>query len=204
MRQEVNLLRVDNVESLKPLSANAIALATVMLTLLLCVISVFMLVQQSALKQRIEKAKLDNQTISTRLAQLKASRPLSQRPQLLAQIQTQQKQVQRREELRNIIGAQDLGNFAGFSEYLTALATQADDNIALTDIRILEAGTLLELEGWTRRPSVVPGYLYLLRTEEVFKSVRFGTLSIAREKIAADKAYFILGNENTIASEGNL
>ena len=181
-RQEINLYSLEFRQGFQPLSARRIAQCALATFVVLMLVEGFTTWRLFANRDQLQRLALEQQVVSQRLAQLKQTQALSQRPKLELEINNLQAQVARREELKSIIGGQSLGNAKGFSVLLEAMARQTIPNIALSEFRILLGGDYVELDGDTREAESVPRYLQKLRGEESFSHVRFGVLTISRDE----------------------
>ncbi|MEX1033878.1 MAG: hypothetical protein WDZ30_11005 [Cellvibrionaceae bacterium] len=182
MRQEVNLYTIDFRRGDQPLSSRLVVRGALMFFALLMVVEGVTAWQLLNGRDRLAELGNEQQVVSARLQTLKDSRPFSERARLEAQIDELRAQVRRREELRSIISGQKLGNSYGFSPFIESMARQANGDISLTRIRLLNGGDYLELGGATRKPESVPLYLNKLRGESSFYQVKFGTLVIERSE----------------------
>lgn len=193
MRQEINLYTIDFRRGDQPLSSRVVVRSTLCLLALLMLFEVFTAWQLFSGRDKLEVLNSEHAAMSERLDVLRASRPLSERAKLQAEVDALRADVHRREELKSLISGQNLGNSGGFSPYMEAMARQASDDVSLTRIRLLNGGDSLELGGWTRRPEAVPLYLHNLRDERSFQQVKFGVLGIKKDREFSHQLRFTLG-----------
>jgi len=195
-RQEVNLFTLEFRRADQPISFSAICRYCLVLFAALMLIESY--TAWALFSQQDSKAQLnaEKQLVSARLNTLKQAQPLSQRPKLEANLATLQQQVQQRKELQRIMGGQEFGNFDGFSPFIVGLARQANRDVSLTHIHLLEGGSILRLQGWARIPEAVPKYLQDLRFEPSLEDVRFGVLLIEKDPKHSHKLKFTLGEES--------
>ena len=107
-----------------------------------------------------------------------------------------------REQLAELMLSQDLGNQAGFSSVLQALARQSLDSIALEHFRFVRGGELIELKGRCKQPEDIPLYLQKLKTEESLQGAAFGVFSI--EKDSSGRGHqFVFGFSDTYLNLGD-
>ena len=191
-RQEINLYTLDFRRGDQAFSFNTIVKCCLMAFTLLMLVEAYGAWNFWSNQQHLIQLNVAQQAVAEQLARLKQSQPLSQRPKLEQQVSELQRQVQQRRELQLIMGGQKLGNFDGFSAFLASLARQANTDLSLTEIHLLEGGNYLELQGWTRAPEAVPRYLQNLRQEPSFESVRFGVLNIEKDPQYTHKLHFRL------------
>lgn len=192
-RQEINLFTLEFQRGDQAFSFRTITQAAILFFVTLMFVEAFN--GWTLWKNQGRMVELNNQhrVVSQRLAMLKQSQPLSQRPKLEIQEGMLQQQIRQRKELQQIMGGQKFGNFDGFSRFLAGLARQANADLSLTQIHLLEGGSTLELEGWARAPQAVPRYLHDLRSEQIFETVRFGVLQIDNDPDYSHKLRFYLG-----------
>jgi hypothetical protein len=73
----------------------------------------------------------------------------------------------------------DLGNTAGFSEFLAALGRQAQSGIWLTRIQVDDAGNGLLVEGRALRAELLPVYLRALSREPMMQGRRVTEMKVS-------------------------
>jgi Tfp pilus assembly protein PilN len=193
IRQQINLYTAEFRRGEQPLSARLIARASVGMLLVLLAVEAVAVWQLHRARGGLEHYQAEESVVSRRVQALKSSQGVDQRSGLEQQIEILRREVQRREELKMLVGGQNLGNASGFSPYMEAMARQASEDLSLTRIGLLNGGSYLELEGWTRKPEAVPFYLRKLRDEDSFQDVKFGVLGIKKDNEYSHKMQFHLG-----------
>lgn len=178
MRQQVNLYTREFRLHEQALSARTLLCFLATLVLLLAIWDTSNFMRLRSVEEAVIELQAKEQHLSTRLAELRGSRPSGSRSGLEREIAVLRADIKRRQELQSLITQQNLGNIRGFSPFMTGLARQAHEDLWLTQIRFLEGGRYLEMAGWTRRAERVPLYLQQLRKEEAFTETRFGVLAI--------------------------
>lgn len=197
MRQQVNLYTREFRLHEQPLSSRTLLWSVAILLLVLAVWDTGSFLRLLKTGTAVAELQETEHQLSTRLAALGASRPVSNRGGLEREVAALRADIQRRQELQSLITQQNLGNIRGFSPLMTGMARQAQEDIWLTQIRFLEGGRYLEMAGWTRRASRVPFYLQQLRNEEGFAETRFGVLGIrGREEGQPYLQFTLLKNED--------
>jgi hypothetical protein len=91
-------------------------------------------------------------------------------------------EIKLRQATLQALGAGELGNTAGFSEFLAALGRQAQSGVWLTRVQIGDAGNDLLVEGRALRPELMPGYLRALSREAMMRGRRVTQMKL----VAAD------------------
>jgi len=123
-----------------------------------------------------------------RTAQQYAQQVLAQREQLLklgvklaaqgksksleADVARLEAELKTRQGTLDALGTGELGNTAGFSDFLAAFGRQALPDVWLTGIRIADSGNELVVSGRALRPELVPLYLQALNREPMMRGRR--------------------------------
>lgn len=179
--QQVNLYLPEFRPRRDPVNATHMALAVLLVLLVMLIwssVSAKLTVEQeSALQTEREQLQALQREVQQLSAQLPARRGASAE-QRVAELRSE---VQRREQILQLISRQNLGNAEGFSAQLQTLARASMDELALSRFDLKSGGNYVELAGRVRRPELVPQYLQRLRENESFARVRFGVLEVARE-----------------------
>lgn len=197
-RQEVNLYTIEFHRSDQLFSVKQILQLTAVSAVLLMLFYGFSVWQLSSIQTEVDIAKNDQQTLEQRISQINAARPKSNRAELQKEIDTLNDEIRYQESLERIMTGDNLGNAIGFSSQLEDLARNSVSDLSLTEIRLLQGGSYLELDGWVAQPSAVPAYLHGIRQENSFSEVRFGVISI--EKNRTDN----MSNEKVVNSANEL
>ena len=104
---------------------------------------------------------------------------------LQAQIGQLEAEVKLRQATLQALSTGELGNTAGFSQFLAALGRQALAGVWLTRIRVDDAGNGLAVEGRALRPELLPVYLKGLSREPMMRGRRVTEMKLAAAKGAA-------------------
>jgi len=80
----------------------------------------------------------------------------------------------------NVLSEKKLGNTDGFTKQFAGLAKQTIKNLWLTKIHFLQGGTVLDIEGKAKKPTLVPQYLQALSSETIFNGTEFNSFIINR------------------------
>lgn len=101
-----------------------------------------------------------------------------------------------------LIEGPDLGNTAGFSSHLRALARQGFDGLWLTHISLSARGEKTWLQGESMQAGFVPVYLQSLADEPAFAEQRFFRLIIDRGVDDADDTVtFVVSSDSSLGSK---
>ena len=88
-------------------------------------------------------------------------------------------EVKARQTVLGSLSTGELGNTAGFSEFLGALARQTIPGVWLTGVNIGDAGNELQVQGRALRPELVPTYLKALNGEPMMRGRRVTEMKLA-------------------------
>lgn len=88
-------------------------------------------------------------------------------------------EVKARQTSLQALGTGELGNAAGFSEFLAALGRQAVPGIWLTSVTIGDSGNELLVQGRALRADLMPAFLRALNKEPVMRGRRVTELKLA-------------------------
>ncbi len=180
IRQEINLYTQEFRAFEQPLSSRFMWRGAIGVFVVLLIVEGLVALHWQATEKELVIQQQRQQDVATSLAKAKQNQPASNGEILQKEIADTRAKIAKREQLQTIIGGQQLGNFQGFSNYLQAIARQISQGMSLTQVRILQAGSYVELGGWTRQADAVPSYLSRLRTENSFAKVKFGVVELKR------------------------
>jgi hypothetical protein len=94
-------------------------------------------------------------------------------------------EVKARQALLAVLSTGELGNTAGFSEFLAALGRQAVAGVWLTGLKIGESGNDLQVDGRALRPDLVPAYLKALNNEPMMRGRSVTEMKLAAKSVPA-------------------
>jgi hypothetical protein len=103
---------------------------------------------------------------------------------LEAEVARLEAEIKARQSVLAALGTGELGNTAGFSEFLAALGRRVVPGVWLTGLNIGEAGNELQVSGRALRPELVPAYLKALSDEPMMRGRRVTEMKLAA-KVAA-------------------
>lgn len=99
--------------------------------------------------------------------------------QLVEEVRQLDENLQGKRALLAFLDGRDMGNTAGFSEYLADLSRYHVDGLRLTSIDLRSGGDSVLLSGEVSRAEFVPLYLQNLRNGESYDGMTFETVRIA-------------------------
>ena len=98
-----------------------------------------------------------------------------------SKLATLEEKLIHKQKILDTLSGKKLGNTQGFSQQFEGLAKQTIDGLWLTKLHFLEGGTILDFQGRTNNPSLVPRYLLALSTERVFKGTEFHSFMLHKQ-----------------------
>lgn len=148
----------------------------------------------AAMKTR-ELESLDRQAAAAvegqrrQLAELKQRFPAHGTSKVLeAEVARLDAELQKRRRLVGSLSTGELGNTAGFSEFLAVLGRRDLPGVWLTGVTIADAGNLVQVQGRALGADLVPAYLESLGAEPVMQGRRVTELKLAAHREPMDKA----------------
>lgn len=179
--QQINLYLPEFRPNREPLRAIHIAWIGLGFLILLLLFSVYSNYQYGLLQQQLEAEQKNQLGLQSQLQLLSTQKPAQASATLDIKIIQLQKDVQRHQQILNMISNQDLGNDKGFSIQLNALSLAALNTISVETFSLQRGGRYAELTGLTRSADQIPLYLQRLRRDSSFSEVGFGVLNIERD-----------------------
>ncbi len=111
-----------------------------------------------------------------------------------------EKDLINKQAVLNILSDQKLGNTMGFTGNFEALARRTIKGLWLTKLNFIQGGTVVDIQGYSEKPELLPQYLQALSSEAAFKGTEFNHFIIQRKK--KNKVLsFTLNNINVATSE---
>lgn len=98
---------------------------------------------------------------------------------LESQVAQMESQLTARQKVLAVLQGGELGNTAGFSEYLRAYSRQTISGLWLTGFVIHGAGNQLALDGRAIKADLVPAYIRRLNQEKIMQGKAFGAMEIS-------------------------
>jgi Tfp pilus assembly protein PilN len=184
MSQQINLYNPQFLKQEKHFSARTIVQALGVIVLGLGAVYIYALVQTQA-AERIARDTASQVTTQREQFTALAAKfsPEGRNKTLEAEVARLEAELKARQGLVGALGAGELGNTTGFSEFLAALGRQAVPGVWLTGLSIGESGNELQVQGRALRPELVPAYLKALGNEPMMRG-----RSVTEMKLAAKSA----------------
>lgn len=186
MSQQINLYDPSFRRQEKPFSAKAIAFSLGAIAIGLATMTAYAFVQardaekivaDTVRQLAVEREKLIN--VTGRISQQTRSKSLE------AEVARLDGEVSARQSVLSTLGTGELGNTAGFSEFMAALGRQSVPGVWLTGLKIGEAGNDLEVHGRALRPDLVPTYLRALNNEPMMRGRRITDMKLVAKTASA-------------------
>lgn len=115
-------------------------------------------------------------------ALLKSTLPkLNKDPSLALKLKQLDKDLSSKKVVLSILSDKKLGNTAGFTSHFEGLARRAINGLWITRAHFIKGGTILDIQGKSQQPELVPQYLQALSSEEAFKGTEFNSFVIQHD-----------------------
>ena len=178
MSQQINLYNPAFERKQKPFSLRAMALSLALIVGGLLAVYGYAAVHTRSAERTAaqlgEQVKMQRAQL-VKLAQLPVRMPSKA---LEADVARLEAEVKARQTSLQALGAGELGNTAGMSEFLAALGRQAIPGVWLTSVTIGESGNELLVQGRALRAELVPAFLRALGKEPVMRGRRITELKL--------------------------
>jgi hypothetical protein len=180
MSQQINLYNPIFLKQEKHFSARTIVQALGLIVAALGAFYVYALVQTRAAETATHEQR--DRVAAQREQLVKLGPQLSPEGRsraLEAEVARLEAEIKARESVLAALGAGELGNTAGFSEFLAALGRRAVPGVWLTGLNIGESGNDMQLSGRALRPELVPAYLKALSDEPMMRGRRVTEMKLS-------------------------
>ncbi len=183
MSQQLNLFNPVFLRQRKYFSARTMVQALAIVVVVLVGLYAFERVQVARIGARLAEAERQFNEAQQQLTQYGADARRAPSRLLDDEIARTEAQVKAQEELLENLASGALGNTAGFSGYLTALARQSLAGVWLTGFAASGADGPLAIQGRLLRPELLPAYIRRLNREEALRGRAFSEVKlVAREE----------------------
>lgn len=179
MTQQINLYDPKFIKREMPFSAKSIGYSLGAVVIGLAALSIYASAQARNTENLAANSTRQLAAERDKLVQLSSKSPQVRSKALEAEVARLEGEVKARQNVLAALGTGELGNTAGFSEFMAALGRQTVPGVWLTALRIGEAGNDLEVLGRALRPDLVPAYLRALNNEPMMKGRRVTEMKLA-------------------------
>jgi len=181
MYQQINLYQPIFRKQRQIFSAVTISQALGTVAVALIAIYGYGLAKVGSLEAEVALLEGREQALMTQLERIDPSVSASRRAELEAELRRLNATLAGQQRLIDVLREQPLGDTAGFSGYLAALARQRTPELWLTSLAVNGGNSAIELAGRSLRPELVPEYLQRLGSETALAGQRFDLFEIERD-----------------------
>jgi hypothetical protein len=180
MSQQINLYNPIFLKQEKHFSARTIAQALGVIAVALGAFYAYALVQTNTAERLASDHRRQIASQRDQLVKLTPKFSAEGRSKALeSEVARLEAEVKARQSMLAALSTGELGNTAGFSEFLGALARQAVPGVWLTGFSIGDSGNDLQVQGRALRPELVPTYLKALNGEPMMRGRRVTEMKLA-------------------------
>lgn len=180
MSQQINLYNPLFLKTEKHFSARTMAQALLVVLVAIAAIFVFGLMQTRSTERLAAQYRDQLAREQTQVTSLVAQASSASRSKALeSEVAQLEAQIKLRRATLQALSTGELGNTAGFSEFLAALGRQTLSGVWLTEIRIDDAGNGLFVQGRALRAELLPAYLDRLSREPMMRGRRVTEMKLA-------------------------
>lgn len=184
MSQQINLYNPIFLKQEKYFSSRAIAQALALVAVGLVALYAYALVQMRSAEALGAHTRAQVAAQRDRLVKITAKfSPESRSRVLEAEVARVEAEVKSRQATLAALSTGELGNTAGFSEYMAALGRQALPGVWLTGVSLGESGEDLRIQGRALRAELVPAYLKALNQEPMMRGRHVTEMKLAAKTI---------------------
>jgi hypothetical protein len=204
MIQQINLYQdVLNKNQSKPV-ASTHTYGVVLTLLLFLGFSIYLLIDQSNTKERLQKAQQQLSDAEIEVQQLQVQYPSQQVDPLITQeISRLQNILTSLSQVVYLLSDNKSDQTQGFSKYFSALAKQSISDVWITDININAEQNNLSLQGSTFKSEKIPVFLQKLHNEPAFTGRTFATLTVSKTKETSKQLDFYVGTTVKTSEKAN-
>ena len=179
MSQQINLYNPLFEKKEKPFSARTMSQALALIVVGLLTMQVYAAFQARSAERIATQLRTQVTQQREQVATLvKAGAPTRSKA-LEAEVIRLEGEAKARQGTLQALNTGELGNTAGFSEFLAAFGRQATPGIWLTSITIAESGNALLVQGRALRAELMPAFLRALNNEPVMRGRRVTELKLS-------------------------
>jgi Tfp pilus assembly protein PilN len=145
--------------------------------------------QVGALEREVVQLEAREQALATQLMRIDPAMGDNRRTELEAEVKRLNATLLDQQRLIDVLKERPLGDTAGFSAPLSALARQRTPELWLTALAINGGTGAIELAGRSLAPELVPKYMQRLGTEGALAGQRFDHFEIGRDDLAGESTF---------------
>ena len=185
MSQQINLYNPLFLKKEKHFSARTMAQALGVVALAIAAVFAASLFQTRSAERLAAQYREQLTHEQGRLVALGQAGSASPSKALESEVAQLEAEIKVRRQTLQALNTGELGNTAGFSEFLAALGREALSGVWLTRVRIDDAGNGLLVEGRALRAELLPAYLKALSRESMMRGRRVTEMKVTASSAAA-------------------
>lgn len=179
MSQQINLFNPIFLKQKKYFSAVTMAQALGLILLGVGLMGVYVNIQLERLRPEANAVTAQMEAAQAQLTTISAGHAARGKDETLeADVRRTEAEVLVLQRVLRTLMQREVGNDAGYSEYMRAFSRQIVDGIWLTGFSIVASGKEISLSGRALRPELVPAYLNRLSSEPTMQGKSFGSLEM--------------------------
>lgn len=195
MRQQINLYQDVLIEKPEPFQSRQVGLLLIIVFLCLGLIGVYGYWQANALQSQADNLRQQQQELATQVSQLEKQYPERQPSVLLQEkIKRTEQSILGQRQALDYFSKQDQESNGSILASLEGLARYPQKGIWLRQVSLLQAGQEIQLAGSALKAELVPEYLQLLGSKNIFGGQVFSRLKLKRLKEQRGQVDFELGS----------
>ena len=194
MKQQINLYQPVFRKQKKVFSAIAMLQVSSIALLFFILTAGYSFLQLRGLQAQEVAATQNLDKINEQIAAMQARSKDGTTAKLLGQeISRITSEIEQKQHIAELLKQGAFTNTEGFTRHFEAIARQHVDGTWLTDIKIANGGSMLQLDGIAFSAELVPLYLEKLLQEKVFTGTAFNVVGLERSKTNQEQITFQVG-----------
>lgn len=195
MRQQINLYQDILIEKPEPFQSRQVGMLLLFFFLCLGLIGLYGYWQANTLQSQADNLRQQQQELATQVAQLEKKYPQRQPSVLLQEkIKRMEQSVLGLRQALDYFSKQDQESNGSILASLEGLARNPQKGVWLRQVSLLQTGQEIKLAGSALKAELVPEYLQLLGSKNIFGGQVFSRLKLKRLKERRGQVDFELGS----------
>lgn len=195
MRQQINLYQDVLIEKPEPFQSRQVGMLLIIFFLCLGLIGFYGYWQVNTLQSQADNLRQQQQDLVTQVSQLEKQYPERQPSVLLQEkIKRTEQSILGQRQALDYFSKQDQESNGSILASLEGLARYPHNGIWLRQVSLLKTGQEIQLAGSALRAELVPEYLQLLGSKNIFGGQVFSRLKLKRLKEQRGQVDFELGS----------
>ena len=189
MYQQINLYQPIFRKQRQIFSATTMLQAFGIVAVALLGLYVYGVLQVRGLETEVVQLEGREKALTTQLLRIDPALGANRRAELEAELKRLNATLFDQQRLIEVLREQPLGDTAGFSGYLAALARQRTPELWLTALAVNGGTGAIELAGRSLQPELVPEYMQRLGTEAALAGQRFDRFEIGLDEETGEATF---------------